>query len=151
MFYVCTLKVSAPGRSGYLGVHQLQSGLCEPVSNLTRRVSNKTFWIATSPRIFGLHFHKVMARESLSLFKTFENCRYIADRYSPISDFSFSFFNQKFRFGPRSPRAQFSFRRLSFLRLFLIHLLPNRIAAISALVFGPQMLPIKSSASVLHP
>src|SRR5579871_804334 len=34
--YVCTLKVSAPGGSENLGVHQLQSGLCEPVSNLTR-------------------------------------------------------------------------------------------------------------------
>ena len=70
--YVCTLQVSAPGGSEYLGVHQQQSGLCEPVSNLTRRVSNKTFWIATSPQNFWLHFPKVMERETLTLFKTFE-------------------------------------------------------------------------------
>jgi hypothetical protein len=73
--YVCTLEVSAPGGSEYLGVHQLRSGLCEPESNLTRRVSNKTFWIATSPRIFWLHFHKVMPRKTLGLFKTFEKLR----------------------------------------------------------------------------
>src|SRR5262245_27789398 len=72
MFYVCTLQVSAPGGSEYLGVHQQHSGLCEPVSNLTRRVSNKTFWIATAPRLFWLHFHKVMAHKTLGLFKTFE-------------------------------------------------------------------------------
>jgi hypothetical protein len=42
------------------------------VSNLTRRVSNKTFWIATSPQDFWLHFPKVMARETLALFKSFE-------------------------------------------------------------------------------
>jgi hypothetical protein len=70
--YVCTLKVSAPRGSENLGVHQQHSGLCEPVSNLTRRVSNKTFWIATLPGNFGLHFPKVMARETLALFKTFE-------------------------------------------------------------------------------
>ena len=70
--YVCTLEVSAPGGSENLGVHQQHSGLCEPVSNLTRRVSNKTFWIATSPRIFWLHFHKDRARKTLGLFKTFE-------------------------------------------------------------------------------
>jgi hypothetical protein len=73
MFYVCTLEVSAPGGSEYLGVHQQHSGLCEPVSNLTRRVSNKTFWIATPEQNYPLHFRKVMARESLGLFKTFEN------------------------------------------------------------------------------
>jgi hypothetical protein len=70
--YVCTLEVSAPERSENLGVHQQHSGMCEPVSNLTRRVSNKTFWIATAPQNYWLHFLKVMARETLSLFKTFE-------------------------------------------------------------------------------
>ena len=72
MFYVCTLEVSAPGGSEYLGVHQQHSGLCEPVSNLTRRVSNKTFWIATAQRNYPLHFRQVRVRETLSLFKTFE-------------------------------------------------------------------------------
>jgi hypothetical protein len=70
--YVCTLQVSAPPGSENLGVHQQHSGLCEPVSNLTRRVSNKTFWIATAPQNFWLHFPKVMAREMLAPFKTFE-------------------------------------------------------------------------------
>jgi hypothetical protein len=70
--YVCTLQVSPPGGSGNLGVHQQQTGMCEPVSNLTRRVSNKTFWIATLQQNYWSHFHKVMARETLSLFKTFE-------------------------------------------------------------------------------
>jgi hypothetical protein len=85
--YVCTLQVSAPGGSGNLGVHQQQTGMCEPVSNLTRRVSNKTFWIATLQQNYWLHFHKVMQRETLGLFKSFEGCQFIADRFCPILDF----------------------------------------------------------------
>src|ERR1700743_1759619 len=105
MFYVCTLEVSAPGGSENLGVHQLHSGLCEPVSNLTRRVSNKTFWIATLQQNYPLHFRQVRARETLSLFKTFEespsNRGPILSHFGFFSSFSNLSFTLKFRNGSR--------------------------------------------------
>ncbi len=108
--YVCTLQVSAPGGSEHLGVHQQQTGMCEPVSNLTRRVSNKTFWIANSfSKTIGYISIKSCARETLGLFKTFEKLtQQIADRF--LSHFEFSpdsdwlqprVCKMKFRFGSR--------------------------------------------------
>src|ERR1700722_19764157 len=88
MFYVCTLEVSAPGGSENLGVHQQHPGMCEPVSNLTRRDSNKTFWIATAQQNNWFHFHKVTQRETLSLFKTFEDLP--IHRGPILSHFAFS-------------------------------------------------------------
>jgi hypothetical protein len=150
MFYVCTLQVSAPGGSEYLGVHQQHSGLCEPVSNLTRRVSNKTFWIAISPRNFRLHFRKVMARETLSLFKSFEELP--THRGPNLSHFGFfsSISNLKFRIGIGSHlNARWILaRRFSVFGLFLIHLPSHFLRPISArLIFSSQMVAIKSSAS----
>jgi hypothetical protein len=71
--YMCTLQVSARARSENLGVHHSLTGLCGPVSNLTRRVSNKTFWNATAVPNYRLHFYKVMLRESRSMFEFFKS------------------------------------------------------------------------------
>ena len=158
MFYVCTLEVSAPGGSENLGVHQLHSGLCEPVSNLTRRVSNKTFWIATLQQNYPLHFRKVMARETLGLFKTFEELP--LNRGPILSHFGFFLFVFQSEFQIEVPNwfasrfASASRSSLSPLRLFLIHVIRFRSMCFPLRfprIYERQMLPIKSSASWLAP
>ena len=123
MFYVCTLEVSAPGGSENLGVHQQHSEMCEPESNLTRRVSNKTFWIAILPQNNWLHFHKVMHRETLGLFKSFKDLP--ANRGLNLSHFGF--FSARFPISlPEMVRYQITLAPtlpLSSLRLFSLHVI----------------------------
>jgi hypothetical protein len=75
------------------------------VSNLTRRVSNKTFWIATPEQNYPLHFRKVMAHETLGLFKTFENLPRnrgpFLSHFHPFGLVHFHFGRMQFRFGSR--------------------------------------------------
>ena len=84
MFYVCTLEVSAPEGSGYLG-DQILSGMCVPESNFDAMSFQQNFLECNCPALFSLLFTGSSALtdeidsniSNCARFSTFGSCQWI--------------------------------------------------------------------------